>query len=163
MTKRERELAVERILKRWRQLQEDVWNAEDNAVSIAFSSNAGGEPVQSSGISDKTARGAAILETYEEERAWVDCITAAMAWLKEEQPDLQRLLYGHYNMRHLKGYKGAKAASFARSYCNVYHISNSEYKSRRYEALNQVASLAAECGLIKSRMKIKSDLDRKMP
>ena len=55
MTKRDRELMVEAVLKRWRKLQEEVWAVEDDAANIAFSQGSG-EPVQSSSISDKTAR-----------------------------------------------------------------------------------------------------------
>ena len=33
MTKRDRELMVEVVLKRWRKLQEEVWTAEQDAAS----------------------------------------------------------------------------------------------------------------------------------
>lgn len=152
MTERERELNVEGHLKHWRRLQEEVWAVEQDAANIAFSQGSG-EPVQSSSISDKTARGAFLLESIEEKRRWVECVTDAMAWLKDEQPDIQRLLYGHYGMDCMKGYKRSHARSFTRSYCEVYHISISEYKSRRYEGLHQVASLAVEYGLIKNKVR----------
>ena len=77
MTKRDRELMVEAVLKRWKRLQAEVKDAEDEAANIAFSQGSG-DPVQSSSISDKTARGAAVLETVAEKRAWVECVTAAM-------------------------------------------------------------------------------------
>jgi hypothetical protein len=80
MTKRDRELMVEAVLKRWKRLQAEIKDAEDEAANIAFSQGSG-DPVQSSTISDKTARGAAVLETVSEKRAWVECVTAAMAWL----------------------------------------------------------------------------------
>ena len=147
MTKRERELMVEAVLKRWRKLQEEVWAVEDDAANIAFSQGSG-EPVQSSSISDKTARGAFLLDTVAEKKAWVECVTEAMSWLHDEQPDLERLLYGHYGMRHLRGYKRSSARAFADSYCKVYHISMREYHLRRIDALNEVAFEATERGLI---------------
>ena len=60
MTKRDRETAVENVLKRWRKLQEEIKVVEDDAANMAFSQGSG-EPVQSSSISDKTARGAFLL------------------------------------------------------------------------------------------------------
>ena len=64
MTKRDREMMVEGVLKRWRKLQEEVQMVEDDAANMAFSQGSG-EPVQSSSISDKTARGAFLLETVQ--------------------------------------------------------------------------------------------------
>lgn len=147
MTKRDRELMVEAVLKRWKRLQAEVKDAEDEAANIAFSQGSG-DPVQSSSISDKTARGAAVLESVAEKRAWVECVTAAMEWLHEEQQDLERLLYGHYGMRHMRGYKRTRARAFADGYCKVYHISMREYHLRRIDALNEVAFEATERGLI---------------
>ena len=80
MTKRDRELMVEGVLKRWRKLQEEVWSVEQDAANIAFSQGSG-EPVQSSSISDKTARGAFLLESIADKKAWVDCVSA---YLKED-------------------------------------------------------------------------------
>lgn len=149
MTKRDRELIVESVLKRWRKLQEEVWAAEEDAANMAFSQG-NGEPVQSSRISDKTFRGAMALESVEEKRRWVQCVTDAMKWLEDEQPDLQRLLYGHYGMRHMRGYKRSHARAFADSYCKVYHISPAEYHRRRIEALGEIAFNATEDGLLHS-------------
>ncbi len=149
MTKRDRELIVESVLKRWRKLQEDVWAAEEDAANMAFSQG-NGEPVQSSRISDKTFRGAMALESVEEKRRWVSCVTDAMKWLEDEQPELQRLLYGHYGMRHMRGYKRSHARAFADSYCKVYHISPAEYHRRRIEALGEIAFNATEGGLLHS-------------
>jgi len=149
MTKRDRELMVEAVLKRWRKLQEEVWAVEDDAANIAFSQGSG-EPVQSSSISDKTARGAFLLEGIDEKRRWVECVTEAMSWLHDEQPDLERLLYGHYGMRHLRGYKRSSARAFADSYCKVYHISMAEYHFRRIDALDEIVFVAAENGLVHS-------------
>lgn len=150
MTKRDREMMVEGVLKRWRRLQEEVWAVERDAANMAFSQG-NGEPVQSSSISDKTARGAFLLESIDEKRRWVDCVTEAMDWLAHEQPDLERLLYGHYGMRHMRGYKRTAARSFADSYCKVYHISQTEYHQRRIDALNEVAFSATEKGLLHFR------------
>ena len=147
MTKRDRELMVEAVLKRWKRLQAEVKDAEDEAANIAFSQGSG-DPVQSSSISDKTARGAAVLETVAEKRAWVECVTAAMEWLHEEQRELERLLYGHYGMRHLRGYKRSRARAFADSYCREYHISMTQYHQWRVDALNEVAFEATERGLL---------------
>lgn len=149
MTKRDRELKVEAVLKRWRKLQEEVWAVEQDAANVAFASGSG-EPVQSSSISDKTATGAFILESIDEKRRWVECVTEAMKWLEEEQPDLQRLLYGHYGMRHNRGYKRSHARAFADSYCKVYHISPAEYHRRRIDALGEIAFNATESGLLHS-------------
>ena len=150
MTKRERELKVESVLKRWRKLQEEVWAVEQDAANVAFASGSG-EPVQSSSVSDKTATGAFILESIDDKRRWVECVTDAMKWLEEEQPDLQRLLYGHYGMRHNRGYKRSHARAFADSYCKVYHISMREYHLRRVDALNEIAFEATENGLLRAR------------
>ena len=73
-----------------------------------------------------------------------------MEWLHEEQQDLERLLYGHYGMRHMRGYKRSRARAFADSYCKVYHISMPEYHRRRVDALNEVAFNATEAGLLHS-------------
>ena len=95
MTKRDRETAVENVLKRWRKLQEEIKVVEDDAANMAFSQGSG-EPVQSSSISDKTARGAFLLESIAEKKAWVECDTEGMKWLDEEHPELRKLLYGHW-------------------------------------------------------------------
>ena len=150
MTERERELIVEDKLKHWKRLQAEVRDAEEEAANVAFLSGSG-DPVQSSAISDKTARGAAVLESVEEQRKWIACINAGMEWLHDEQPDLRRLLIGHYGMRKPNGYKAKHAAWFTREFCRAYHISVSEYKLRRREALHQLASLAVEQGLIVNR------------
>ena len=150
MTKRDRETAVENVLKRWRKLQEEIKAVEDDAANMAFSQGSG-EPVQSSSISDKTARGASLLESIDEKRKWVDCITDAMKWLKAEQPDLQRLLYGHYGMRYTQGYRRKHARAFMVAYCTTYHISDTEYKRRRWEGLGELAYDATEAGLLKRK------------
>lgn len=149
MTKRDRELMVEGVLKRWRKLQQEIWSVEDDAANIAFSQGSG-DHVQSSSISDKTARGAFLLETVDEKRKWVQVVTEGMKWLEEESPDLQRLLYGHYGMRHMRGYKRSHARAFVKNYCNVYHISVPEYHRRRIDALDEVAYYATEAGLLHS-------------
>ena len=152
MTERERELIVEEKLKRWKRLQAEVTDAEEEAANVAFSQGSG-DPVQSSAISDKTARGAEILERVQDQRRWIECINAGMEWLHDEQPDLRRLLLGHYSMRKRDGYKSKRAAWFTLEYCRCYHISVTEYKTRRREALRQIASLAVEYGLISNRRK----------
>ena len=152
MTERERELIVEEKLKHWKRLAAEVQDAEEEAANVAFSQGSG-DPVQSSSISDKTARGADILETVQEQRRWIECINAGLEWLQDEQPDLRRLLIGHYGMRRRDGYKSKRAAWFTMEYCRCYHISVSEYKLRRREALRELASLAVEYGLISNRRK----------
>ena len=69
---------VEReILMRWRRFQSEVWTTQEDAECIAFSQGTG-EPVQSSNISDKTARGAFLLDSIDEKRKWLDCVTEAL-------------------------------------------------------------------------------------
>ena len=153
MTAQERKHICEEKLKRWRNLQDEVWLAEDDAENVAFSQGSG-DPVQSSSISDKTYRGAMMLERVEEKKAWVDCITKAMEWLENERPDIQRLLYGHYSMKYTRGYKRKYARSFADSYCKVYGISMREYHNRRMEGLEEVAYQASEKGLLKNERSI---------
>ena len=160
MTKRERELMVEGVLKRWRKLQEEVWAVEDDAANIAFSQGSG-EPVQSSSISDKTARGAFLLGSIDEERRWVQVITDGMNWLESESPDLQRLLYGHYGMRYSRGYKRNHARAFASSYCAVYGISMREYHLRRWDALDEVAFYASDAGLLRNCKQFSATLSKK--
>ena len=143
-----RELLCEAVLKRWKAIQAEVKAAEDDAANVAFSQGSG-EPVQSSNISDKTYRGAAMLEKVEEKREWVACVSKSMDWMKQEKPDIYRLLYGHYGMRYTKGYRRKFAREFTVAYCRTYHISESEYKSRRYEGLAELAYDATEAGLIK--------------
>lgn len=106
--------------------------------------------MQSSSISDKTYRGAMMLERVEDKRAWVECIEKAMAWLEEERPDIHRLLYGHYGMKYTRGYKRKWARSFTDSYRKVYGISMQEYQSRRMEGLEEVAYQASEMGLLRN-------------
>lgn len=150
MTKREREKAVEDVLKRWRKLQEEVWSAEQDAASVAFST--GSEPVQSSTISDKTARGAFILEGIAEKKKWVECITEAMKWLDEEHSDLRKLLYGHYNMWSKAGYRRNTARAFASYFCHEHYVSIREYHRMRVDALDEVAFVAAEKGLLSAAL-----------
>ena len=150
MTERDRELTVEEKLKHWKRLQAEVRDAEEEAANVAFSQGSG-DPVQSSTISDKTARGAAVLESVEEQRRWIECIHAGLEWLRDEQPDLRRILIGHYGMKNAAGYKSKHAAWFTMEYCRTFSISVSEYKLRRHEALRQMASLAVEYGLINNR------------
>ena len=147
MTKRDRELIVEAVLKRWRKLQEEVWAVEDDAANIAFSQGSG-EPVQSSSISDKTARGAFLLETVAEKKAWVECVTEGMRWLDEEHPELRKLLYGHYGMWNMKGYKRSTARAFASYYCHENYVSMRKYHFMRTDALDELAFIAAEKGLL---------------
>ena len=150
MTERERELIVEDKLKRWKRMQAEIRDAEEEAANVAFSQGSG-DPVQSSSISDKTARGAAMLERVAEQKRWIECIHAGLEWLRDEQPDLRRILIGHYGMRNAAGYKSKWAAWFTMEYCRIHHISVSEYKIRRREGLRQLASLAVEQGLISNR------------
>lgn len=149
MTAQERKHICEDHLKRWMKLRDEVNMAEDDAANVAFSQGSG-EPVQSSNISDKTYRGAMMLERVEEKRAWVDCIDKAMAWLEEERPDIHRLLHGHYGMKYLRGYKRKHAKSFTESYCKVYGINRMEYYRRRVEGLEEVAYQASEAGLLRN-------------
>ena len=147
MTKRERELLVEGVLKRWRKLQEEVKMVEDDAANIAFSQGSG-EPVQSSSISDKTARGAFLLERIEDKKRWVECVNEAMAWLDTEHPELRKLLYGHYGMYNPKGYRRSTARAFANYYCHEHFVSMRKYHFMRIDALDEVAFTAAEKGLL---------------
>ena len=147
MTKRDRELMVEAVLKRWRKLQEEVWAVEDDAANIAFSQGSG-EPVQSSSISDKTARGAFLLESVAEKKAWVECVTEGMKWLDEEHPELRKLLYGHYGMWNMKGYKRSTARAFASYFCGEHYVSIREYHRMRIDAIDELAFTAAEKGLL---------------
>ena len=149
MTAQERKHICEEKIKRWMKLKDEVNMAEDDAENIAFSQGSG-EPVQSSSISDKTFKGAMILERVEDKRAWVECIEKAMDWLEHERPDIQRLLYGHYGMKYTRGYKRKYAESFRKSYCQVYGISKSEYHNRRMEGLEEVAYQASEKGLLRN-------------
>ena len=150
MTERDRELIVEEKLKHWKRLQAEVRDAEEEAANVAFSQGSG-DPVQNSTISDKTARGAAMLESVEGQRRWIECVHDGLELLRDEQPDLRRILIGHYSMRKADGYKAKRAARFTMEFCRCYHISVSEYKLRRREALRQIASLAVEYGLISNR------------
>ena len=160
MTKDDMIREVEKHLKMWRKEQDRVWNTERDAASIAFS-HGDGEPVQSSAISDKTARAAFMLDSIRDVRVWVDCITDAMQWLSQERPDLQRLLYGHYGMEHQRGYKRKTAKSFTKSYRIVYGISYSEYNQRRLDALDEVSHFATEYGLFRRCKQFNSELNDK--
>lgn len=151
MTKRERELAVENVLKRWRRLQDEVQSVEDDAANMAFSQGSG-DPVQSSSISDKTARGAFLLASVQEKKAWISCIEEAMRWLDQEQPELRKLLYGHYWMWNKHGYKRSNARMFADYYCEEYHVSIREYHRMRIDALDEVVLTATERGLLNAAL-----------
>ena len=155
MTKRERELLVEGVLKRWRKLQEEVKMVEDDAANMAFSQGHG-EPVQSSSISDKTARGAFLLESIEDKKRWVECITDAMKWLDEEHPDYRKLLYGHYGMWNAKGYRRNTARAFASYFCHEHFVSIRQYHRMRIDALDEVAFMAAEHGLLNAALNTKN-------
>lgn len=160
MTKRDREHAVEYFLKRWRKMQDEISQVEEDAASVAFSQGSG-DPVQSSSISDKTARGAFMLTSIDEKRRWVQAITDGMEWLDEEQPDLRILLYGHYGMKYTRGYKKKYARAFMNCYCAVFAISESEYKSRKGDALDEIAFYATEAGLLRNCKHLKSDFNRR--
>ena len=162
MTAQERKRICEDHLKQWRQLQEEVWAAEDDAANVAFTQGSG-EPVQSSNISDKTYRGALVLESVEEKRKWVEVIQEAMKWLEGEKPDIHRLLYGHYGMRYSRGYKRKYAKSFTESYCAVYGINRMEYYRRRIEGLDEVAFYATERGLLRNCKQFNPKLDGENP
>lgn len=147
MTKRDRELMVEGVLKRWRKLQDEVQLVEDDAANMAFSQGSG-EPVQSSSISDKTARGAFLLDTVAEKKAWIECVNEAMKWLEQEHPELRKLLYGHYGMWNKMGYKRSTARAFASYFCGEHFVSIRQYHRMRIDALDEVAFTAAEKGLL---------------
>lgn len=151
MTKRDRELAVENVLKRWKKLQEEVRAVEDDAANMAFSQGSG-DPVQSSSISDKTARGAFLLESVQEKKAWISCIDEAMRWLEEEQPELRKLLFGHYWMWNKHGYKRSHARMFSDYFCMEHHVSIREYHRMRIDALDEVVFTATERGLFNAAL-----------
>ena len=162
MTAQERKHACEYVLKKWMKLQSEVSMTEDDAANVAFTQGSG-EPVQSSNISDKTFRGALMLESVEEKKKWVQVIREAMKWLEEERPDIQRLLYGHYGMKYTRGYKRSYARSFADSYCRVYGISIREYHSRRIDGLGEIAFYATEAGLLRNCKQFNDALNGKKP
>lgn len=149
MTKRDREIAVENVLKRWRKLQEEIKAVEDDAANMAFSQGSG-EPVQSSSISDKTARGAFLLESIAEKKAWISCVEEAMKWLDQEQPELRKLLYGHYGMWSKQGYKRSAAKAFSIYFCGEHFVSRTRYHIMRTDALDEVVFTATEMGLFNS-------------
>lgn len=151
MTKRDREIAVENVLKRWKKLQEEVKAVEDDAANMAFSQGLG-DPVQSSSISDKTARGAFLLESVQDKKAWISCIDEAMRWLEEEQPELRKLLFGHYWMWNRHGYKRSHARMFADYFCMEHHVSIREYHRMRVDALDEVVFTATERGLFNAAL-----------
>lgn len=162
MTLPEMQKEVEHHLKAWRREQNEVWATEQDAASVAFSQG-DGDPVQSSSISDKTARGAFLLQSVEDKRRWVECISEAMRWLKRERSDLYSLIYGHYGMAYEKGYRRKSARSFTKSYCTVYRIGETEYFNRRKEGLNEVASFAVEFGLLRRCKQFNSESYGKNP
>ena len=153
MTPQERKAAVEWHLKNWRRLQEEVWAAEQDAANMAFSQGSG-EPVQSSSISDKTARGAFLLDTVAEKKAWIACVNEAMAWLDTEHPELRKILFGHYGMYTKQGYRRSTARAFASYFCGEHFVSIRQYHRMRIDALDEVAFTAAERGLLKGEGKI---------
>ena len=133
MTAREREREIETRLKRWRKLQREASIMRYEESHLLVNINELNE--------DEWNRRKSVKE-------WVDCITYAMKWLKEKQPDIYSLLYGHYRMTMEDGYTKAGAASYSRSYRTVYHISEREYDNRRYKGLREVAFIATENGLL---------------
>lgn len=147
LTKRDRELMVEGVLKRWCKLQDEITAVEQDAENMAFSQGSG-EPVQSSSISDKTARGAFLLESVSEKKAWVCCVNEAMKWMEEEHPDLRKLLYGHYGMWSKQGYRRSTARAFSSYFCHEHFVSIRQYHRMRIDALDEVAFTAAEKGLL---------------
>ena len=154
MTKRDRELICESVLKRWRKLQDEVWAAEEDAANVAFSQGSG-EPVQSSTISDKTFRGAMMLQSVDEKRKWVECVKEALEWLEHEQPELKKLLYGHYWMWNKHGYKRNHARMFADYFCMENHVSIREYHRMRVDAIDEVVFTATEKGLFNAALNSK--------
>lgn len=159
MTKKEREKEVELLLKRFRRIQDEIQVAEEDAEALAFSQGSG-EPVQSSTISDKTMRGALSLLGVDQKRRWVDCLTDALVWLEEEQPDLRRLIWGHYGMKYRRGYKRKYATAFTVSYCTSYHISYQEYDRWRHRGIEEITTFAVGRGLLKLE-RLKSENERK--
>lgn len=159
MTKKEREKEVELLLKRFRRIQDEIAVAEEDAEALAFSQGSG-EPVQSSTISDKTMRGALALLGVDQKRRWVECLTDALDWLEEEQPDLRRLIWGHYGMKYRRGYKRKYATAFTVSYCTSYHISYQEYDRRRHRGIEEITTFAVGRGLLKLE-RLKSENERK--
>lgn len=159
MTKKEREKEVELLLKRFRRIQDEIQLAEEDAEALAFSQGSG-DPVQSSTISDKTMRGALALMSVSDKRRWISCINDALAWLDEEQPDLRRLIFGHYGMKYRRGYKRKYATAFTVSFCTSYHISYQEYDRRRHRGIEEITTFAVGRGLLKLE-KLKSENERK--
>ena len=141
---------VEReILMRWRRFQSEVWTTQEDAECIAFSQGTG-EPVQSSNISDKTARGAFLLDSIDEKRKWLDCVTEALEWMKDERPEWYSLLYGHYGMKYSRGYKRKYAKSFTESYCKVRMVGRETYRQQRLAAIKEIVSYARFKGLLRN-------------
>lgn len=146
MTELERIREVEEHLKRWRREQAQAAAAERDAADIAFAHGDGG-PVQSSTISDKTARGAELLAANARLIKWVDTIAEAMAWMRQDRPDLYNLLRGHYGMEYPRGYRRRYAKSFTESFRKVYRIGITTYHEMRKEALREISGWAIEAGL----------------
>ena len=75
-----------------------------------------------------------------------------MRWLDQEQPELRKLLYGHYWMWNKHGYKRSHARMFADYYCMEYHVSIREYHRMRIDALDEVVFTATERGLLNAAL-----------
>lgn len=136
MTAREREREIETRLKRWRKLQREasIMRYEESHLLVNINELSEEEWNRRQNVKD-----------------WVDCITYAMKWLKETQPEIHSLLYGHYRMTMEDGYTKAGAASFKKSYMKVHHIEKSQYARHIYAGLSEVAYIATEFGLLKHK------------
>ena len=154
---------VERdILMHWKRLQAEIDEVQEDAAALAFSQGSG-DPVQSSNLSDKTARGAAMLETIAEKRRWLEVVTEAMDWMKEEKPEWYRLLYGHYGMKYTRGYRRKYARIFTDDYCRVMIMDRESYRKRRIKAIDEIVGFARDAGLLRDCKQFNQWLNVKKP
>lgn len=145
MTKAERVKEVVEKISRWRHLCERVEDAKQEAAALAFSYGSGG--VQTSSISDKTYRGAALLAGIERDAAWVNTIREGMRYLQETRPELAALLAGHYCMDDRRGHRKKRSSDFAKAYQAANRIRRTTYDEWRREALDELAGIALQNGL----------------
>lgn len=152
MTSMDRERLTIQMLKQYQRLRHALIDAEDDIASSQYPQFST-QHVQTNSISNPTARGADRLFSLDEVRTWVSAIDAAMEEMRENDPEVAEILFRHYRMRYLSGFKHNKVAYTRELLMNQQHISRREYYGRIDTGITVIEIYAAERGLFRKYRK----------
>lgn len=145
---RQRERMTRERLKRYQATKKKIKEAYEDIEAGQLGSRSG-DPVQSSGHSDPTARGAERLLNLAYDETWISAIDDAMRELRETNKDIEQIVRRHFRLDSAKGYNRKYNGRVRRDLMDEQAISDTEYYSRLSDGINTVMVFAAERGLFR--------------